>query len=278
MQSSSISRRPLFYVFEKLHVGGIDIRTFQFFLFLVWLPLFSEDCFADGKQIEGIQVNAIVLGMRLYKDVNGRLPKTWEELSKLCNLDDQNRLMTKVYGYRLQDRYQFVSKPYPIFKHGDDFDIDERSQVLLIRVIPFTDYPSDGRVFRTVVYQDSTGEISWIELNEEKAQKLFKMFGISIAVPHGLPPVETLVNRVHQAPPSAPPDPTDAKRVWPPGSRQPKAGVATTDTSPTITTAANDTHATATHLFTWLGLAAAALCSVILLLARFWKKDGNSQR
>ena len=244
---------------------------------VILMITFTEGCSAQDSLVELQKFNSISGAMEIYRELYGQLPTSWEQIASVLKIDVINNALMQVYGYRLQDRYQFVSKPYPIFENGDDFDIDEKSRVLLVRVIPFNDYPGDDRAFRNFVYQSGKGYISSIRLPEERAQKLFKTYGITVVVPPGLPKLETVVNRLHQPLPALPLDPTDAKRVWPPGPKQSQASQASAFGTAN-TAVAHGSEAPSSRLYLWSGIAAAALCSAVWLLFCFRKKDGSSRR
>jgi hypothetical protein len=141
------------------------------------------------------------------------------------------------------------------FEQGDAYGIDEGSQVLLVRVIPFKDY-RDGNVWRTLVYRNSAGRIASIALNEERAQKLFKTYGITIHVPPGLPAIETNVNRWKPDYAGQLPDSGDAKRVWPGAPKS--SGTSGSPSSEPVSIAVGTTRAAGRswQAYLWAGFAA----------------------
>lgn len=239
----------------------------------------SIQCYSALESTVEVQnVNGVARAMDIHRQLYDRVPTTWEELSKNFDVNKISSILYKVYGYRLQDRYQFVKKPYPIYRHGEDFDIDEDSKVLLVRIIPYKEPSGDDRVLRTFIYQAGEGYISSVELSEEKAQKLFQTYGVTMATPPGLPAIETPFDRLNRGPTPMPPDPTDAKRVWPPGPRDSNASTSSkTNPSAAIGSVTGDSNTSSIRFYFLSGLAAASLCASILFFLRFRKGRGKGQ-
>ena len=258
--------------FAKQRGGEIEMKIFLIIYLLSWLASSIQCYSALESTVEVQNVNGVARAMDIHKELYGRVPTTWEELSKGFDVDSTNRILLKVYGYRLQDRYQFVRKPYPIYKHGGDFDIDEDSKVLLVRVIPYKEPSSGDRVLRTFIYQAGEGYISSFELSEEKAQKLFQTYGITMAAPPGLPAIETPFDRLNRGPTPIPSDPADAKRVWPPGPRGSQASNSSKmNPSTAIGSVTGDSNTSGSRFYLLSGLATASLCAGVWLFLRFIK-------
>lgn len=68
------------------------------------------------------------------------------------------------------------------------------------------------------------------------------------------------------------PNPDDARKIWPPGSRKPVIGVSPKDPSAPAATVAGEFSNKGTGLFVFLGIATAAVCSGAWLFLRFRKR------
>jgi hypothetical protein len=171
-------------------------------------------------------------------------------------LEREDEDLLKVYGYRFQDRYQFVTQSFPMFGNGGAaFEVEDRSRVLLARVIPFKDFQSQGVVFRTFVYQDSKGRVGAATVLEERVQRLFKMYGVTIPVPPGLPAIETNVPRTKPHVSGQLPDSGDAKRVWPDAPKS--SGTSGSPSSERVSIAVGPTQASGRswQAYLWAGFA-----------------------
>lgn len=140
--------------------------------------------------VEDDSLRVVSVATEIFVGMNGRPPRSWEDLGPRIRLEAVDRDMVSAHGFRFRDRYQFVTQPMPM-SHGDD----KGNQVILVRVIPFKDYRQRGEAFRSFVYMDSDRRVSPSRISEERAQELFKTYGITIPVPPGLPAIETDVNR-----------------------------------------------------------------------------------
>lgn len=182
-------------------------------IFLLYFFLIAGPVAASRGTVEEGMLAHVASAMRAFMKMHGHAPTSWDEISTQLDLVAENQSMLGAYGYRFQDRYHFVKEPFPLFQDGSAYNIDTGSRVLLSRTIPFKDYRGSGTVYRSFVYLDSNGRIADVIVLEEKAQKLFKTYGITIPVPPGLPQIETNVNHAKSEDSGKLPDPTDAKRV-----------------------------------------------------------------
>ncbi len=222
------------------------------------------------RTAEESALNHVSRAMSLFREAHGHLPETWEEIYLFdSSLKQKNEGIIAAYGWRIQDRYQFVTQPLPMYQRGVAYEIDETSQVLLCRIIPFKDFRSQGEVCRTFIYKKTNGELAVTNLPEERAQKLFRTYGVTIRVAAGLPEAESNINRSQLEEPGSPPEPGDAKRVWPPAPNQPQAmtphSPPSVTVSPTVAapTSPNGTKSTALAPYLWIGAA-------IVILAARW--------
>ena len=173
------------------------------------------DSRAGGGQKESGVLDSVALAMRVYKELHGQTPKTWAEVSTILNLEDLNRLMKQVYGYRLEDRYQFVTGNVPMYGNaGAAFEIEDGSRILVSRVTPYLATSWGLKPIRAFIYQDKKGEIWRAFVREERVQTLFRDSGFALPLPAGVPELESeLVNAGAIA---RSPKYDDAKAVWPP--------------------------------------------------------------
>jgi hypothetical protein len=128
--------------------------------------------------VEDDSLRVVSVATEIFVAMHGRPPRSWEDLGPRIRLEAVDRDMVSAHGFRFRDRYQFVTQPLPMFR-GDD----KGSQVILVRVIPFKDYRQRGEAFRSFVYMDSDRRVSPSRISQERAQELFKTYGITIPVP-----------------------------------------------------------------------------------------------
>lgn len=225
--------------------------------------------------VEEAALNHLVSALKNFASKYGQLPRTWKEIESGFDIDFENRSVTSAYGFRLEDRYFLVDVPYPIFRNGDDFDIDEDSRVFMVRIIPFKDYRDNGKIYRTFIYQDSNGQIAAKSILEnEKAQILFRKYHVTPVVPIGLPTIETNVNRSRTEILGALVNSSEAKRVWPlPVGRHISSKPSPKESNPVQTMKNNSERSAHTSLAYFTVLLVCFAISVIFLFMRRWIKS-----
>lgn len=235
---------------------------------------------ASTIDAEESMLRHVVTIMSILENMNGRLPKTWSEIYESdSSLKAEAETIMKLYGWRMQDRYIFFNRTFPMFRNGSAFDVDEASTVIMGRVIPYKNANSEGKARRKFVYKNGRGELSSTDIPEEKAQKLFTAYEVTIQVPQGLPEFDENVRRVPPSPSGKMPDPDDARRIGPPKPKQttapPAASPANGSDSPSIANISESSNTNNSRLYILLVVAVAMLSAGIWLLFRFRIKNGN---
>lgn len=154
----------------------------------------------EGRTKEGQMIFGIGQAMDVYKLVHeGRLPKNWHEISEITNLGEKNEGMIRRYGYKLEDRYEFITQPMPVYG-------ELGTQVLMIRTLPLKDRKPmlDGsyQLYRYIVYQYPSGNISGSWIPEEIVQKTLKTAGVIVTPKSGLPEFEYDKHPLDYVPPA----------------------------------------------------------------------------
>lgn len=131
--------------------------------------------------------NVAMLMMSYREAHGGQLPTTWNQINELIDSDTLNKGMVMRYGYKIEDRYVFVTQPMSL-------DEQAGTQVLLIRTIPLQDRKPmlDGKYqrYRYLVYMFPDGSISCGWFTEKSVQKMLNKAGVTITPKPGLPEFE----------------------------------------------------------------------------------------
>ncbi len=170
-------------------------------LILALLQLTTLEIDADeGRTKEGRMVFEVAQVMRTYQLLHsGHLPITWIQISECYELDSQDQEMLRRYGYKLKDRYEFITQPMPVYG-------EPGTQVLMIRTLPLKDRKPmlDGsyQLYRYIVYQYPSGNISGSWIPEEIVQKTLKTAGVIVTPKSGLPEFEYDKHPLDYVPPA----------------------------------------------------------------------------
>jgi hypothetical protein len=74
------------------------------------------------RTVEEAKLLGVVLALESVARRYHTIPGTWEELKQQAkpdiNLESANGDMVSAYGFRLEDRYQFVTRAFPIFEQA----------------------------------------------------------------------------------------------------------------------------------------------------------------
>lgn len=162
-------------------------------LILICCGITMHDAFAGARQTpEAVVVSHITNAISAYSKGYGRMPSTWEELGQIIILETENKAMSGTYGYRIQDRYQFIAQPMAV---PADEDLNYLgTQVLLIRTVPLKNTRDDtGKTSlqRYLVYQNKAGNILSMNMPEEKVQAMLAKSGVRLISPQGAPATES---------------------------------------------------------------------------------------
>src|SRR6476659_7259018 len=60
----------------------------------------------------------VAQGMKSFERQHGRLPVNWDEIGSVLDLQYINQNTVRTSGYRLQERYRFVSDDIPMLENS----------------------------------------------------------------------------------------------------------------------------------------------------------------
>ena len=157
-----------------------------------WSEMTSSRAMGSTGTVEESVLNAVSDAIGDYKRTHGRLPTTWEEISTRFDAAEGDSVLKEVYGYRLQERYEFLRQNLPMYgNRGSSYDIDEGSRVIIVRVAPFRDYRAHGMIVRSFIYETKGGDIRRADVTEERARSLAQKYNVTLPVREGVPAIET---------------------------------------------------------------------------------------
>ena len=186
--------------------GGETNMCLRAIIFCAALMLrLSSRAFSESRgTVEEVALTHVANAMSAYRIVHGQLPAKWEQIGTVIELDAENRPLNTAYGFRIQDRYQFVNQKLPLLD-------PLQSEVLMIRVSPFKDYRANQEIFRTLIYRTKDGVIMAGVFPEEQVRKAMRAANFQIAQPSGVADLESNVNR--SASTLSPPDASEQAQV-----------------------------------------------------------------
>src|SRR3712207_5669448 len=121
-------------------------------LLLVCACLLSIRAWSEVRgTVEEIALQHVANAIKVYQTLHGKLPSGWSDLRSIIDLEEENRPVLTSYGFRIEDRYQFLDAgALPLRDESE-------SSALLIRVLPFKDYRSNQTLKRALIYRSKDG-------------------------------------------------------------------------------------------------------------------------
>jgi hypothetical protein len=147
------------------------------FTMMAWLAR------ADTKMDpDMIPLGTVAQGMKIFERQHGRLPVNWAEIGSVLDVQYMDQYTVRTSGYRLQERYRFVSDDIPMFENsGWGEKLDSASKILIARTEPFYDFLGNPSNW-PFVYRRGDGSISEISIPSSKVQLLERLSGKKITI------------------------------------------------------------------------------------------------